>query len=538
MRKQNQSVPLWTDTFRIAERAALEGSLTGDVCVVGAGIAGLSTAYRLARAGASVVVLEAASIGGGETERTTAHLAVALDAGYAELLRVHGEYSVRLAAQSHADAIDEIERTASDEGIDCGFERVDGWLFSAPSDPPRRLSDEYDASQRAGIAGVALAPRAPLPSFITGEAIRYPRQAQFHPLRYLGGLAAAVERLGGRIFCRTRVIEVRGGARAHVATEDGSSVSAGAVVIATDTPFNDRLAVHTKQASYRSYAVAAPIAAGAVARALFWDMEDPFHYARVQPGASGAEDVLIVGGEDHKTGQAEGTPEERFGRLERWSRERFAGMGAVSHRWSGQIVGTSDGLAFIGRNPGDEPNVFIVSGDCGHGLTHGTIAGLLLPELIGGRPHPWEKLYDPSRVRAGSLTRWARENLNSAAQYAGHLAPAEASSAADIPPGAGAVLRRGFSRVAVYRAPDGSLTERSAVCPHLGALVCWNAGEKTWDCPAHGSRFTVEGKVLNGPAASGLAPAKKAPKPRRATKRTAKRPVARRAAPRIGKKTG
>ncbi|MBI2386569.1 MAG: FAD-dependent oxidoreductase [Elusimicrobia bacterium] len=534
MRKQDQSVPLWPDTFRVAERPALDASLTTDVCVVGAGIAGLSTAYRLARDGASVVVLEAGSVGGGETERTTAHLAVALDAGYAELLRVHGDYDVRLAAQSHADAIDEIERVAADEGIDCGFERVDGWLFSKPSDPPRRLEDEFAASEKAGIPGVALSGRAPLPSFITGPAIRYPRQAQFHPLRYLGGLADAFERLGGRLFCRTRAVEVRGGTRARVGTTGGLSVSAGAVVIATDTPFNDRLVIHTKQASFRSYVVAAPLAEGGFPRALFWDMEDPFHYARVQPGAPGGTDILIVGGEDHKTGQAEGNPEERFARLEAWSRERFAGMGAVTHRWSGQIIGTSDGIAFIGRNPGDEPNVYVVTGDCGHGMTHGTIAGLLLPELIAGRPHPWEKLYDPSRVRAGSLARWARENLNAAAQYAGHLAPAEASSAADIAPGDGAVLRRGLSRVAVYRAPDGALIERSAVCPHLGALVCWNAAEKTWDCPAHGSRFDAEGRVLNGPAASDLSGAKPAAKARGARRRAG--PKKRRAPARFGRK--
>lgn len=536
MRKQSQSLPLWPDTFRVPERAPLDAGLTADVCVVGAGIAGLSTAYRLARGGAKVVVLDAGSIGGGETERTTAHLAVALDAGYAELIRIHGEYTARLAAQSHADAIDEIERVASEEEIDCGFERVEGWLFSAPSDTPGRLEAEYAASEKAGIVGVSLARRAPLPSFVTGPAIRYPRQAQFHPLRYLGGLAAAFERLGGRIFCRTRVVEVRGGERAGVTTADGPAVSAGAVVIATDTPFNDRLAVHTKQASYRSYAVAAPLAEGGFPRALFWDMEDPFHYARVQPGAPGAADTLIVGGEDHKTGQPDGTPEERFDRLEKWSRERFAGMGAVSHRWSGQIIGTSDGLAFIGRNPGDEENVFIVTGDCGHGMTHGTIAGLLLPDLIGGRPHPWEKLYDPSRVRAGSLARWARENLNAAAQYAGHLAPAEASSVADIAPGTGAVLRRGLSRVAVYRAPNGTLIERSAVCPHLGALVCWNAAERTWDCPAHGSRFDPEGRVLNGPAAAGLREAKPEPKARRSRRRTGS--TTRRTPARFGKKAG
>lgn len=532
MRQQNQSTPLWTDTFAIPERPPLERNLTADVCVVGAGIAGLSTAYRLALEGASVAVLDAGAIGGGETERTTAHLAVALDAGYAEIVRVHGAADARLAARSHADAIDEIERVSLEEGVECGFERVDGWLFSSPGDPPRRLEKEHEASVKAGIPGAELARRAPLGMFATGPAVRYPRQAQFHPLRYLGGLAAAFERRGGRIFCGTRVTDIRGGEPAHIETRNGPAVSAGAVVIATNTPFNDRLVIHTKQASYRTYAVAAPIAAGSE-RALFWDMEDPFHYARIQPGADGSAGVLIVGGEDHKTGQADGETEARFERLELWSRERFAGMGAVSHRWSGQIIGTNDGLAFIGRNPDDKPNVFIVTGDCGHGMTHGTIAGLMLPALIAGRPHPWEKLYDPSRVRSGSLARWARENLNSAVQYAEHLAPCEVSSAAEIAPGSGAILRRGLSKLAVYRAEDGTLTERSAVCPHLGALIRWNPVEKTWDCPAHGSRFDPHGRVLNGPSAGDLAEAKPPSKRRPARRRAAKR----RAAPRFGKKS-
>lgn len=537
MRSPSQSSPLWPDTFRIPERAALSKSLTADVCVIGAGLAGLSVAYRLARAGSRVLVLDAGVVGGGETERTTAHLAVALDEGYAELSRVHGDDAILLVARSHADAIDEIERVASEEGVDCGFERVDGWLFSSPNDPPRDLEDEYEASVRAGIAGVTKADMAPLGAFMTGPAIRYPRQAQFHPLRYLAGLAAAFERLGGRIFCGTRVVEVRGGSRALIETDKGHTISAASVVIATNSPFNDRLVIHTKQASYRTYAVAAPLSEPGP-RALFWDMEDPFHYARVQPGVDGRPDTLIVGGEDHKTGQEDGAPEERFERLALWGRERFEGMGAVSHRWSGQIIGTCDGMAYIGRNPGDEPNVFIVTGDCGNGMTHGTIAGLMLPDLIAGRTHAWEKLYDPSRVRPGSLARWARENLNAAAQYAGHLAPAGASSADDIPPGSGAVLRRGFSRVAVYRAPDGALTECSAICPHLGAVVRWNSAERTWDCPAHGSRFDPEGRVLNGPAAAGLSPAKAASKPRRAVKRAAKKGPRRRSAPRIGKKTG
>ncbi|UPT74831.1 MAG: FAD-dependent oxidoreductase [Elusimicrobiota bacterium] len=299
--------------------------------------------------------------------------------------------------------------------------------------------------------------------------------------------------------------------------------------------------IHTKQAQYRTYVVGAPLSeAGETPRAMYWDMDDPYHYARIAPGGRAGEEFLIVGGEDHKTGQQGDPAQARWDRLEAWARERFAGFGRVSYRWSGQVVGTNDGLAFIGRNPGDARNVFIATGDCGHGMTHGTIAGLLLPALIAGRRHPWEALYDPSRVRAGAVGRWARENLNAAAQYGRHLRPGEAASVDDVAPGTGAVVRRGLSEIAVYRDADGSVVERSAICPHLGAVVCWNSAEKTWDCPAHGSRFATDGTVLNGPAAAGLAETK-APRPARAVRKrrapARKRASGRRAPPRFGRKT-
>ncbi|MBI5596252.1 MAG: FAD-dependent oxidoreductase [Elusimicrobia bacterium] len=362
------------------------------------------------------------------------------------------------------------------------------------------------ASWRAGILGVAPAARAPLADFDTGPAVRYPRQAQFHPLRYLTALAVAFERLGGRIFCGSRVKDVKGGAETRIRVQGGHLISAAAAVVATNTPFNDRVVVQTKLASYRTYAIAAPIAADAVTRALYWDLEVPFHYVRLQTTPDGGR-VLIAGGEDHKTGQADDSA-GRFARLEGWARERFPALGTVSHRWSGQVVNTADGLAFIGRNPGDAGNIFIVAGDCGHGLTHGTIAGMMLPDLIAGRAHPWAGLYAPGRAHARSFKKWAGENLNAAAQYTDLVLPGEVRSLRDIAPGTGAIVRRGLSKFAVYRAPDGTIREFSARCPHLGAVVCWNSGERTWDCPAHGSRFDTRGCVLNGPASSNLHPAK------------------------------
>jgi Rieske Fe-S protein len=213
-----------------------------------------------------------------------------------------------------------------------------------------------------------------------------------------------------------------------------------------------------------------------------------------------------VGGEDHKTGQADDA-EQRFSRLEAWARERFPISGPRAYAWSGQIMEPVDSLAFIGRNPGDADNVFIATGDSGNGMTHGTIAGMLITDLILGKKNPWASLYDPSRITIKAVPDFAKENLNVAAQYADLVTGGEIASVEQLPRDSGAIMRRGIQKVAVYRDAQGVVHERSAVCTHLGCIVQWNHTEKTWDCPCHGSRFAPLGEVLNGPAIKGLAPA-------------------------------
>jgi Rieske Fe-S protein len=236
-----------------------------------------------------------------------------------------------------------------------------------------------------------------------------------------------------------------------------------------------------------------------VTQALYWDTGDPYHYVRLLPGIDADHDLLIVGGEDHKTGQADDAA-ERHGRLEAWSRARFPSMREVTHQWGGQVMEPHDGLAFIGRNPLDRDNVYVVTGDSGNGMTHGTIAGMLLTDLILGRDNPWQSLYDPGRVSLRATAEFTREAVNMAAQYADWVTPGDVPDVDQIAKDSGAVVRRGALKVAVYRDSTGALHERSAVCPHLGCIVAWNPAEKTWDCPCHGSRFDKFGEVFNGPA--------------------------------------
>jgi glycine/D-amino acid oxidase-like deaminating enzyme/nitrite reductase/ring-hydroxylating ferredoxin subunit len=364
------------------------------------------------------------------------------------------------------------------------------------------LNAELEACHRAGLRDVRLKTRAPIESFDTGPCLEFPQQAQFHPLDYLAGLARGIERRGGRIFLGTHADLIEGGKPARVTTALGHVVTADAVVVATNTPVQDIVTIHTKQMAYRTFVVGASVPAGSVPSILLWDTADPYHYVRRTRHARDGFDLLIVGGEDHKAGQADDA-DDRYARLEPWARERFP-VEDIAYRWSGQVMEPVDGIAFIGLNPGDE-NVYVATGDSGNGMTHGTIAGILLADLVAGRENAWATLYDPSRLPLRALTKYTQENLNTAAQFKDWVTPGEVDSAGEIAAGSGAIVRRGLSKVAAYRDDDGQLIELSATCTHLGCIVHWNGAEKSWDCPCHGSRFDKLGKVINGPANKGLA---------------------------------
>jgi glycine/D-amino acid oxidase-like deaminating enzyme/nitrite reductase/ring-hydroxylating ferredoxin subunit len=490
----------WNDV-ELRFDGAMNRSLATDVCVVGGGIAGLTTAYALAREGVSVVLLEADQIGSGETGRTSAHLANALDDRFHRLERLHGREGARLAAESHGAAIDLIETVCRRHDIECDFRRVDGFLFPSV-ERDDEIHDEFIAAQRAGI-DVEVLRSHPLPWLRSGTCLRFPRQAQFHPLRYLRGLARAAREFGVQIFTGTRVEQIINGEPAEIITAQGLRVVAKHVVVATNVPIHDRVRLHPSLEAYRSYVITLTMPHNLAEPMLAWDTAEPYHYLRIIEG-DGA-DLLVVGGEDHKTGQGPEQPDQPYERLESWVRGHVPACGAVVHRWSGQIIEPVDGLALIGHNPGDRDNSYLIAGDSGNGLTHGTLGGLLLCDLIRGRENPWAQLYRPARFRLGAVGEFTRHNVNVIGQYADWVMAADARSVDEIPRGHAGLVRHGLTKWAVHRDQAGVLHACSAICPHLGGLVRWNPNEKTWDCPCHGSRFTIDGQVINGPANTPLA---------------------------------
>ncbi|HEY9844167.1 MAG TPA: FAD-dependent oxidoreductase [Candidatus Obscuribacterales bacterium] len=502
------TLSMWIDTVDMPDFPNLgQQQLEAEICVVGAGIAGLTTAYLLAKAGKDVIVLDMAGIGSGQTGRTTAHLSSAIDDRFFEIERLHGLEASRLAASSQLVAIDTIEEIVMSEGIDCEFERLSGYLFLGPDDDETLLDQELEATHRAGQADVVKLPNAPLHAFHTGPVLMFPRQGQFHPLKYLIGLAQAITRLGGRIFTYSKVEQLSGGLPCRIVTASGGRVEARQLVVATNTPINNVVVMHTKQAAYRTYVLGYRVPRGSVEKGLYWDTPDPYHYIRVYSPLGQSYDVLIIGGEDHKVGQSDDEAVS-FGALQDWARERFPMLHELAWQWSGQVIEPVDGLPFAGHNPLKEDNVWLITGDSGMGMTNCTIGALIVSDQILGRANPWAQLYDPARKTYRAALEFFRENANVAVALVGdRLGPAEVMSVSEIQPGMGALVHQRGQKLAVYRDEGGKLHACSAKCTHLGCIVHWNTVENTWDCPCHGSRFSVHGEVINGPAHLPLKPA-------------------------------
>jgi glycine/D-amino acid oxidase-like deaminating enzyme/nitrite reductase/ring-hydroxylating ferredoxin subunit len=479
------------DKKELPQDPLLEGDERVDVAVVGAGITGLTAARLLASAGKRVAVLEHSRIGTGTTGGTTAHVTQVPDRRYAELVSRFGRDGMQRVVESTRAAMERIASFVQEDTISCDFTRIPAWLYTESEDEISRLHEEVEAAREVGMPAVFVR-EVPLP-FATAGAVRFDDQARFHPLAYLGGLAA---KLAGSIYEETRVVNVEGDGPLRVETERGT-VTADTVLFATHTPAGFSL-LHAELEPLRSYVLGVRLRDQEPPDGLFFDTADPYNYTRRQ------EDLLLVGGKDHKTGH--GDPDESYRALEEYVRQRWS-VESIDYRWSAQLYEPPDGLPLIGQAL-TSSRVFVATGYSGTGMIFGTVGGMLLSDLALERERDWAEIYRTSRIKplAGG-PRIAKLNVEVARDFVkDRLTTHRIEDVSEVPEGGGRVVRLGGEKVAVYREESGKVHAVSPVCTHAGCLVHWNPSEKSWDCPCHGSRFSADGEVLEGPAVKGLEP--------------------------------
>jgi len=489
---------IWSDLLRGRTRQA--GSFPAltrdervDAVVVGAGITGLTLGVLLCAKGLRVALVERARIASGTTGATSAHVTAVPDLPLETLVSRFGSDAAQGVVESSLAAVDEIERRARALAGNCGFARIPAFRFSEDPSGVEELERERDVAKQLGFEAVLQ--RAPILPARCAGALRFERQARIQPLEYAEALAAAFVAWGGRLFEQTPVVSVddRG-----VAARTGQRVEARYVVHATHTPIGSVPSIQARLIACTSYVLAATLAAR-VTDGLYWDDASPYHYLRTAGNGS----LLVAGGEDHRTGR-ERDAVQRHRALERWVRERFA-VRRVEARWSHELFEPADGLPYVGFLPGSSSQL-VATGFSGTGLAFGTLAAMLLAELVTGGASPWAALYSPERLGPlSAMPHTAAEGLRVGWRFLADRVRGQLGSAlADLPPDSGRRTRIEGRLVAAYRDVRGDLHALSPRCTHLGCLVAWNDAEKTWDCPCHGGRFHATGKVLYGPPVSDL----------------------------------
>ena len=482
---------LWVDSTESPELPALEGRHTADVAIVGGGIVGIATAYRLREAGKRVSVIEAGRILTGTTGHTTAKLTAGHGLIYTHLEKHFGKEDAQRYAETSEWGIGEVERLSTELDIDCDFERRANVVYTEDPSEVSKLEEEAAAAARAGLDALFVQ-KLDLPFPVAG-AVQVSGEAQYHPRKLLLGLAERIPGDGSAIYENSRVLDIKDGNPCVVITR-GGRIEAKHVIVATSIPVMFR-GMHFARAFPRRHYVIAGRAEHLPER-MYLSTESKPHSIRTVPLFG--ERVLLVAGESHSVGH-ENETEGCYERLADWAKERL-GMTEVQYRWSAQDWYSADKVPLIGRISPSSKRILTATGFGGWGMAPGIAASRILTDRVLERANPWASLYSPRRMKLAGMPKLLAENSKVAVRRTADMIPRPAGSLKDLAPGEGDVVRHGGRKVAAYRDPAGRVHAVSAGCTHLGCDVEWNSAEKSWDCPCHGSRFGTDGSVLNGPA--------------------------------------
>ncbi|MFN8418360.1 MAG: FAD-dependent oxidoreductase [Anaerolineae bacterium] len=493
-----QAESLWVATSPTTNFPSLVTAPPHDVIVIGAGIAGLTTAYLLQTQGVRVVLLEMGKIVKGVTGYTTAKVTSLHTLIYDYLITHFGEEQAHMYGEANQAGLNMIATLVDQLQIACDFKRTTAYTFTCDAKESKNIEAEVEAAQKLGLPA-SYVTQTPLPLAVKA-AITFSEQAQFHPRKYLLKIADAFINAGGRIFEDTRVFKIEDGTPIKVTTARGT-LSAAHVVIATHYPIYDPALYFTRLIPHRSCVLGVRLEEKAP-EGMFIDSVDEYPTMRNQPTEDG--EIFLIGGENYKTGQG-GDIIARYERLEKVAREYFP-VKSVDYHWSTQDNMTLDRVPFIGKIDRSDTNIYVATGFGGWGMTNGSAAGMILSDLILGKENPWAQVFNPVRFKpVASAKPLIAEGANVAKEIVGGLLPKPAAEAAQtLAVGEGMVVHHEGERVAISRDEQGRLHAVSAICTHMGCVVNWNNAERSWDCPCHASRFAPDGTVLHGPAVKDL----------------------------------
>ncbi len=477
---------------------AAESAATYDCLIVGGGITGLTAALLLQIDGKQTIVADAHNIGFGTTGGTSAHINTFADTNYNDAESAFGEEGAQLFADAINEGFDLIKQHIATLNIECDYENKPGFIYAEDEEQVKILDDIYTGATKVGVAAEYV-PEVPTPVPHL-KALRFDNQAQFHPLKYLKGLAKAYTEAGGKILENTLVKKVTMEDGIHTVITKTQPIKAKTVIYATHMPPNINV-FNFECAPYRSYVLAVKLNSGQYPDALVYDAQEPYHYIRTHN--IDGEPLLLVGGADHKTGHDD--PEKAFADLEEYTR-KYYDVAEVKYRWSSQYYVPVDGLPYIGQMPLAADGIYCATGYNGNGMMLGSIAGKILSDLVSGRQSKYQDLFDPSRVKPiDGFSEFVKENADVAYRFvADRFGMAEINSLKDLERGTGKLVEVEGEKIAAYRDDDGNIHALSPVCTHAGCIVNWNSAEHTWDCPCHGARYDIDGAVLTGPTTINL----------------------------------